>query len=55
MAELLGRLLNAQNRLRPYIEQYRALMQTDRPLLPGVSICCFPKYDTSINWFFITI
>ncbi|XP_003427974.1 large proline-rich protein BAG6 isoform X2 [Nasonia vitripennis] len=35
MAELLERLVNTQDRLRPYIERYRVLMLADPSLTPG--------------------
>lgn len=38
MAELLEMLMVTQDRLRPYLERYRALMATDPVLSPTVSI-----------------
>ena len=37
MAELLEMLMVTQDRLRPYLERYRALMATDPVLSPTVS------------------
>ena len=44
MAELLSRLVSAQDRLRPYIDRYRSLMSTDPPLTSGVNIFYIIKF-----------
>lgn len=50
MAELLERLLNTQDRLRPYIERYRVLMLADPSLPLAVSARCSRTNGADVNY-----